>query len=161
MDDDRTRTHLVRMFPDYADSVLWLDGPVDYGESGLSEQLVSDLREWEEAYYASLTRRYEWRSRRHAHAHATTAERLARRVAAELGSRFAVEYDAAEDTDDVRRVTSARPGLNVEAEAAFLARAEEAVRAQERLAALKDEPGDDTGWSAVAPLTGAEYRPRR
>jgi hypothetical protein len=150
MDDDHARTHLVRMFPDYADSVLWLDGPVDYGESGLSEQLVADLREWEEACYASPTRR-----------DVQQTQSLARRVAAELGSRFAVEYDAAEDTDDVRRVTSARPALNVEAEAAFLARAEEAVRAQERLAALKDEPGHGTGWSAVAPLTGAEYRPRR
>ena len=40
-------TRIVRVFPDYADSVIWSSDPVAYDETRLSEQSVARLTEWE------------------------------------------------------------------------------------------------------------------
>lgn len=56
---------VVRMFPDYADSVLWFGGPVEYRFSCLTPELVRQFTE--------------------------EGEHLAHRVADELGDRYEVE----------------------------------------------------------------------
>ncbi|MCU1479853.1 MAG: hypothetical protein JWQ19_639 [Subtercola sp.] len=54
---------VVRVFPDYAETVLWFaPGPVSYEESHLTDTLVAEMIEWEAAYYASLTELFEWRT---------------------------------------------------------------------------------------------------
>lgn len=51
----KDRRPTVRMFPDYADTVLWFEGPVDYDLTGLTPDLLHDLTAWEQSYYDSLT----------------------------------------------------------------------------------------------------------
>ena len=54
----------MRMFPDYAGTVLWYGGgPVDYEEAHLPAGLVAYLEAWEASYYAGLDEAMEWRSR--------------------------------------------------------------------------------------------------
>lgn len=53
---------VVRLFPDYANTVLWFPYPVDYADSRLDDDLVADLRDWEDSYDAGRDK-YRWRSR--------------------------------------------------------------------------------------------------
>ena len=39
-------TTVVRLFPDYAGSVIWFPGPVSYDETQLDSQLIADLQTW-------------------------------------------------------------------------------------------------------------------
>jgi len=55
-------TTVVRLFPDYAESVIWFDSPVSYEESRLDARLITDLQMWEASYYAGLTSGYSWRT---------------------------------------------------------------------------------------------------
>ena len=55
-------TSVVRLFPDYAGTVIWFIGPIAYGETRLDAGLVADLQAWEASYYAGLTSDYSWRS---------------------------------------------------------------------------------------------------
>src|SRR5699024_821144 len=44
----------IRMFPDYADTVLWFgDGPVEYSDTGLTAALIDALQRWEQTFYES------------------------------------------------------------------------------------------------------------
>ncbi|MDR6636386.1 hypothetical protein [Paenarthrobacter nitroguajacolicus] len=36
----------VRLFPDYGDTALWLDSPIDYDITGLTRSLVRELQAW-------------------------------------------------------------------------------------------------------------------
>ncbi|MGO4103626.1 hypothetical protein AB4Y63_06715 [Leifsonia sp. YAF41] len=87
------RTSVVRMFPDYANTVLWfVVGPVRYSESALSPTLVRELEEWEQSYYDGLTPDYEWRSPERGEQVSAEGERLAQLVADELGSEFEIDF---------------------------------------------------------------------
>lgn len=46
-------TRTVRVFPDYANSVIWFSDPFPYHESHLSKSLVTRLDRWEASYYSS------------------------------------------------------------------------------------------------------------
>lgn len=148
--------HVVRMFPDHADTVLWFTGPVDYEDSGLSVDLVRALRDWEQASYDGVAPDVEWRSRSLAHAHHTEGERLAARVADELGSGYEVEYG----DGTPRRVRSTRESPGLPAAAAFDLLAAEQRAADERLAQLiAEDGGTRADWSAHAPLSGNTFTP--
>lgn len=94
---------IVRMFPDYSYSVLWLDGPVGYGESGLSAALIEALQAWERSYYQALTPEFEWKSVELARRFTSEGNRLARMVADELGETYEVEFDSYEEGKTVVR----------------------------------------------------------
>ena len=51
----RLRDDLVRLFPDYADTVISFPYPVDYADTGLDDDLVTDLRRWEALTTTALT----------------------------------------------------------------------------------------------------------
>jgi hypothetical protein len=113
----------VRMFPDYADTVLWCPHPVDYADSGLEPDLIEQLRAWEASYYAGLDHDHGWRDPEDQRAFAAEGRRLARLVAGALGDDFQVRID-----DEVIR--SRHPGRSPEAATAFriIAEAEQAER---------------------------------
>ena len=107
------RTDVVRMFPDYAGTVLWYGGgPVDYEDAHLPAGLVADLEAWEASYYDGLDDEMEWRSRDLARAYAAQGAELARRVAEALGSAFVIHGDGGKARSD-------GPPTSPEAAAAF------------------------------------------
>lgn len=52
----------MRIYPDYAGTVLWFHEPIPYANSGLSAGLVARMKDWEESYYLSLTPDLAWKS---------------------------------------------------------------------------------------------------
>ncbi|MFJ6416950.1 hypothetical protein [Paeniglutamicibacter sp. NPDC091659] len=83
---------IIRMFPDYADTVLWADGPVDYVDTGLSGGLVEDLLAWEQSFYCGLNSNHAFRSRGVELKFIQEGVRLAKLVSSEIGSGHSVEY---------------------------------------------------------------------
>lgn len=140
-------TTVVRLFPDYAESVIWFSGPVAYEQTRLDADLVADLRAWDASYYAGLTD-HEWSSPELAARHLRAGARLARRVADQIGDAFEVEHDLGSTH---RRVRAAGPACNPAAAAAFHEMAE---RARAEWAALREvveharRSGETLAWSA-------------
>lgn len=149
----------VRMFPDYADTVLWLDGPVDYEDSGLSSDLVLRLYEWEQSYYDSLDSNFEWTSPGTARAFTAVGIDLAGRVANELGAEFSIEFHSYGDTALTYSVRSHAPAANERASAAFSRIGAEMEAEEERAARLVAESGPNAEWTAFAPLSGKVFTP--
>ena len=144
-------TRIVRVFPDYAESVIWFSDPFPYEESRLTTDLVDGLRSWDARYYSELTDDFRWRSLDTLHTFNRDGLELARRVAAEIGSSFEVEYRSFED-GAVAQLRSDEPATNPDAEAAFQKRAqgaeEEWVAIRARAAAY---PSSQAGHWGLAP----------
>ena len=162
MGTEEEAREIVRLFPDYADTVVWLDGPVDYRLSGLSRRLIEELREWERSYYQSLTPGFDWRSPELAHQFTVDGNHLASRVAEELGDGYEVEFRSYEPGAATRRFRGTGAVRNPQAVAAF----DELVTAlrlnQDRIASSEARPdGDDESWFATARLSGNTFNPRR
>jgi hypothetical protein len=159
----KDRRPTVRMFPDYADTVLWFEGPVDYDLTGLTPDLLHDLTAWEQSYYDSLTSDFDWTSEDEARRFTAEGNLLARRVADEIGDGYDVELATYEENAPARRFRGRDPALNARAAAAFAvlaaaaaAEAEEEEVDQAREATRRTE---DTGWIAYAPLSGTVFKP--
>ncbi len=151
---------VVRMFPDYAATVLWLGGPVDYAECGLSERLIRGLERWEQGYYDALVD-LEWRTPELAAQFTKNGVRLAQQVARELGEDFEVEFRSYENGAGVRRFRGKGPGSPA-ATAAFGQRAADMRDDREQPARMKAEDeasGAAGGWYAYAPESGTAFRP--
>ena len=151
------------MFPDYADTVLWFGGPVDYDRAGLTQELVHDLRNWERSYYDSLTSGQEWKSTDLARRFTLEGNALAQRVADELGDGYQIVFRSYEQDAPSRRFRGTGPALNPRAAAAFaelaaVLRAEHDEVSQARAAARR---GESPGWFACAPLSGTVFEPHR
>lgn len=153
---EEQRTSVVRLFPDYANTVLWfVVGPVRYSECALSLTLVQELQDWEQSYYVGLTPEFAWRSPEQAEKFVAEGERLAQLVAHELGSEFEIEFGE-------RRFHSRSAAGNPNAATAFRDldtryRAErERVDRQSR-----DTPAGDrvAGWYAQIPGGGQVFLP--
>ena len=151
-----SRPPVIRLFPDYADTVLWLGDPVDYSDTALSAQLVAALRTWELSYYESLNEDHAFRNKALARAYTAEGNRLAGLVAAEVGSGFAVEFRSDERWSRRRYFHSPMAAANPASASCFavLCEAEQAEALE--LAAL----AQDGGLRAVAPLSGTEFEPR-
>ena len=121
---------VVRLFPDYAGSVLWFPHPVDYALTRLDGGLVTDLIRWEIDYYDGLDADCRWRTPAHATAFTADGVALALRLALQLGSGFDVEFASYEPGVAVRRFRSELLPDNAGAAAAFTA-----------LAARSEAPG--------------------
>ena len=162
MGTEEEAREIVRLFPDYADTVVWLDGPVDYRLSGLSRRLIEELREWERSYYQSLTPGFDWRSPELAHQFTVDGNHLASRVAEELGDGYEVEFRSYEPGASTRRFRGAGAVRNPQAVAAF----NELVTAlrvdRDRMTSSAAPPdGDDDSWFATAPLSGNTFNSHR
>jgi hypothetical protein len=159
---DKYATEIVRVFPDYAGSVIWFSDPMPYSETELSSDLVGRLTSWEAHYYAALTDNFEWRSLDTLHTFSADGLELAREVSNEIGREFSVEYRSFENTAAVAHLRSEEPASNPAARAAFSARAqrarEEWAVTQVRIAATP--PGAAGGWYARGP-SGEIFRPDR
>jgi hypothetical protein len=117
-----TREAVVRLYPDYAGSVLWVSDsadPVDYASSGLDPALVNDLIRWELGYYDSLDDDFQWRSPASAGTFTSDGVALALRLAVQLGAGFDIEFASYEAGVATRRFRSAFPADNPGAAAAF------------------------------------------
>ncbi|WP_233198372.1 hypothetical protein [Cryobacterium sp. Y50] len=146
-------TDIVRVFPDYAQSVIWFSDPMPYSETELSSELVDRLTSWEAQYYDALTDNFEWRSVNKLHAFNAQGLELAREVSNEIGPEFSVEYRSFENNAAIAQLHSDEPASNFSAGAAFRARAaharEEWAATQARNAATP--PTGTVGWYARSP----------
>lgn len=147
---ERNRPLTVRLFPDYAGTVLWFSGPVRYEDSGLTQGLIRALQSWEESYYHSMTPDIEWVSAEAAHRFTAEGNRLAECVADELGERYDVGFASYEDGVPARIFRASGPARNAEAVAAF-----------DVLTAARQTGGDGSGWYAWAPLSDTSFGPPR
>lgn len=152
-----TRPRVLRIFPDYADSVLWLAEPVPYGISGLTRELVHDLAAWEQFYYDSLTADVVFRSPELAHEFTVRGRRLAGRVADELGEGWEVEFRSYEPRVAPVRIRGRGVATNAQAAAAFDALV--ADRDAEQAESQRARVTGDGRWSARAPLSDTRYGP--
>lgn len=149
----------LRLFPDYAGTVLWMSGPVDYEASGLTSGLIRALRSWEESYYRSLTPDLQWVSAEAAKRFTTNGVQLARCLADELGEDYQIEFTTYEKGGAPAGVfRSSGPARNADAVARFNALVI-ALQAQEdegNQAQADRQRGK--GWYAWAPLSGNFFR---
>ncbi|PCC41507.1 hypothetical protein CIK65_17340 [Brevibacterium aurantiacum] len=159
MTDENCTTTTVRMFPDYADTVLWIVFPIDYEDTDLSPDLVSQLDAWEQSYYEALDADFNWKSADAARAFTQTGIDLAGQVANELGEEFVVEFASYEHHAPTYTVQSRSPADNDEAFAAFSTIVAELDAEDERAAQLVAEAGPDGEWTAYAPLSGETFTP--
>lgn len=153
----------VRLFPDYADTVLWFNEPIDYDTAQLSDALTHELSQWEQSYYEGLNQDYEWKSAGLASRFSAEGERLAQRVAEELGDKFEIELVTVVEDVPERKYRASGPALNPQAAKVFDALAveikefeEEVLRAQEAT-----RRGESTGWYAYAPLSNTVFTPQQ
>ena len=151
---------VVRLFPDYGDTVLWLDGPINYDVTDLTDDLVNELRDWEQFYYESLTPGFNWKSSDRATKYAAEGHRLAQRVADELGDGYEIEFRSYEENARTHRFRGAQ-SPNPRAVAAFDALTAAFRVEQERISRARAATarGEGTGWYASSPLSGNVFRP--
>lgn len=146
----------IRLYPDYADTVLWLYGPVPYADAKLSPALTADLEAWEAAYYASLDSNQSWKHPQAAAPFTATGRKLAQRLAEELGDGFEVDFHSYAPRSLRKRFRSEQPSQNPAAADAFRAM----VAAEEELKArIEADQSDGVGWFAYAPLSGTVFDP--
>lgn len=146
----------IRLYPDYADTVLWLYGPVPYADARLSPALTADLEAWEASYYASLDSNQSWKHPQAAAPFTATGRKLAQRLAEELGVGFEVDFHSYAPRSLRKRFRSEQPSQNPAAADAFRAM----VAAEEELKArIEADQSDGVGWFAYAPLSGTVFDP--
>jgi len=135
---------VVRLYPDYAGTVLWLAGPVGYADSLLDPALVDDLLRWEISYYDALDADFRWRSPALSTAFTESGCRLALRLAVELGDGFDIEFASYEPGVATRRFRSDSAADNPRAAAALAALTGDASAARLRQRTIAPgEPGAD------------------
>ncbi|TIH36138.1 hypothetical protein [Subtercola vilae] len=113
---------VVRVFPDYADTVLWFaPGPVAYEDAHLTKELEARMKAWENSYYAALTELFEWQKGFDVVAFDRRGLGLATSLADELGDALGVEYRNHQDGgQEAVTLRGAGEGTNPAARAAFL-----------------------------------------
>lgn len=163
-DFSRYEQEIVRLFYDYASSVVWFPDPVPYENARLSESLVASLREWQRLYDEGLDRDFNWRSPDIPARIERALPELARRLGDELGSEFAVEYAVPDDppTGGVRpraEYRSTEAPANPDAAAAFAARADASRAERERIAERAAGSSGEAKWYARNPATGELFDP--
>lgn len=111
----------IRLFPDYAGSVIWYDmfGPVPYEDTHLSTALIADMEEWEARYYSSPTESDSFKSKRVEREHVTRGLKIGRALSEEIGDILPVEVD--EIRGGKTRFLTPGAGTNPAARASFLA----------------------------------------
>lgn len=157
-EEERRDALVVRLFPGWAQSPVWIPGgPVDPGESLLTRELVEDLLIWENNYYATSPQDpVDTGGAGEAGADPTPQERhyladgiaLAERLAAELGNAFAVSFESGRKDHFLAR--SAESATNPAAARVF-----DRWFAEEK--ALDERLRNSGPWYAYAPLSGDHF----
>ena len=140
----------VRVFPDYADSVIWFCiGLVHYDEARISPGLQADMEAWEQTYYEGIdTQNYQWKSRTQHQRFVAEGLRLGAMLADELGEQFEVEVVATFGSSENNTIfRSPRQATNREAAAAFAARAQKLLEFELYMKRVRDA-GGSFGWRA-------------
>lgn len=147
---------IIRMFPDYADTVLWLDGPIDYEGTGLSTGLIAELQAWEKLFYDSLNRNYAFRSRGLEAKFTREGIHLAELISTEIGSGHIIEYLGAQSLNHPVLFQCPGTAANPAAAECFDDLVEDKLRsARDMQEILKDGP-----LYAYAPLSDSVFDPR-
>jgi hypothetical protein len=154
---EEAQYEVIRMFPDYADTVLWFDMPVHYSDTGLTETLVADLQKWEDTFYESLNADFEFVSRAAEAKHGKEGLKLAERVSAEVGPSFVIECDAPDGKTEKVHLRAESPAENPAAEAAFTRLRNDRIAEDKRIAEILSESGGT--WTAYAPLSRTTFTP--
>jgi hypothetical protein len=134
----------VRVFPDYADSVIWFCiGPMPYDEARISPGLQAAMEAWEQTYYDGIdNQHYEWKSRAEHQRFNAEGLRLGAILADELGEQFEVEVDAEVGSSESKTIFRS-PGkpTNREAAIAFQTRAQELLEFERYVKRVRDAGG--------------------
>jgi hypothetical protein len=155
---DEYFTTVIRIFPDYAGSVIWFAmGPVSYDDAKISSQLRRDMEAWEDFYYPAQTEEFGWRRREDGEWFTAEGRRLAERLAGEVGSRFEVEFRVYRNKK-VRVSSNAEPS-NPEAAEAFESIAREFREFDERIE-RDTRAGSSFGWFAYGSDEDPDEKPR-
>jgi hypothetical protein len=151
--DVEASSHVVRVFPGYAGTVLWAAfGTVEYDESLLSDDLVRALGEWERIGESAGVTGVPLDPAVQA-AWSVEALRLAHELAAELGPGFTIDIDDRSGKQVL--VRSERPATNPDAAAVFESqRARYVVEEKELQARLDSIPLEERRFFRYAPLKG-------
>lgn len=154
---DQATAVRVRLFPDHPGTVLWFFGRLDYANTGLSAELITDLTAWEASYYSSLTPDMDWKRPEVAAAFTASGNLLARRLVEEIGPGFAVEFYSYERGPGRKLFSTDSPANNPVAASAFQAivTAEEA----EQTRFQEFAPELFTYSSSYEPLPKTIFRP--
>lgn len=128
---------VVRVFPDYADTVIWFaPGPVRYEDAHVSTELRDAMIAWEQAWYDDLSEDFQFSSPAAARSLAVEGHRLATLLSAELGENFEVEVLLDSVGRQNERLRGTGPGTNIEAVAAFRGMAAKHKADSDRIRAL-------------------------
>jgi hypothetical protein len=145
---------VVRVFPDYAGTVLWfVDGPVDYSDAKVTASLAADMSAWEDSYYTGLDDEREWKTTDLEVHHYREGLRLARALSVELGDAFEVEVFAqdSEGNEYKLRIQGRGRGSNPRAVGAFKEWAAASGAEDTKFRELKAS-GGSFHWTAYAPV---------
>jgi hypothetical protein len=143
-------TRIVRVFPDYAETVIWFGSPFPYLETGLSDALIERMKAWEDSYYAALTEDIKWRSVEELERFDAEGMTLAHDLAAEIGPDFEVEYRSFADREAITQLHDEAPAPNPAAQEAFAARADTG-RVERAKAQAMRSAAPDLRWFAQEP----------
>ncbi|XBH21334.1 hypothetical protein V5R04_14150 [Jonesiaceae bacterium BS-20] len=141
----------VYLSPNYCDTADTLEDLVYHASSGLSGDLLSDLRWWARSYRDLFDENQVWKSPDHMRAFKQTGTALARRIADELGSEHEVEFWPLQEGEPSCRFHSVGPATNPRAAAAFSGlkqrlRDEEAKKMRQIEIALGEGFRGSFGW---------------
>lgn len=149
------------IIPDQTGSVLSLDGIVYYEQSGLSPELILDLRRWKLQYYKAVDRNREWKSADLARRFTQAGNLLAQRIADELGNRHKVGFASPESGVPSHTFRATGPAANPLAAAAFEALLQERENTMERQQRLRGFRGEAAfGWIKGVPYSYRTIDPR-
>lgn len=142
------------LVPDQTGSVLSLGGIVHYEQSGLSQELILDLRRWKLQYHKAVDRNREWRSADLARRFTQVGNLLAQRIADELGNGHEVVFASPESGVPSRMFRATGPAANPLAAAAFEALVQERENTTERQQRLRGFRGEASfGWINGVPYS--------
>jgi hypothetical protein len=146
---------VIRVFPDYAGTVVWFQGPVPYEETGLSQRLIDDMEDWEAAYYASLDELHSFASKRAESIHVTRGLTIARALSDEIGDLLPIEADGIGGAKT--RLLTPGFGTNPQARTSFATMLAEAKANDADIAATL-RSGGRFEWVAYRPGDGQNSR---
>jgi hypothetical protein len=148
MDAGEYLRSVVRVFPDYADTVIWFaPGPVDYVDARVSDPLRHAMEAWEKSYYEGINPDFEWRSAELETAFNDEGATIACALSHELGDSFEVEF-VSDTTGKKLLLRGSGPGTNPAAVQAFREMAADDKRTDDYLTSLGKQ-GLHVGLSAA------------
>ncbi|GAB3809015.1 hypothetical protein GCM10028798_36110 [Humibacter antri] len=134
----------VRVFPDYAGTIIWFAiGPFDYDSAHIPQDLRVAMQEWEETYYAGLDSPNA--TPELVASYDSEGVHLAEQLSQVVGQEFAVEYLPRANSADRVVFRADGPAAEPAVAAAFRARADEFLERRSKVQKRLDD-GDALRW---------------